>query len=469
MNPFLNPFITIPFLKNYILDPQRLKRFSPQDLRKYQDKMLRQIIRYAYTIPLYHTKYKQAGIHPTDIRGIVDISKLPLISKQDLINNFPDNLLPTNYPPSKAYVVSTGGTTGKPVSIYTDFPTILRAIGPMQAQFHYFNLNLRKIKIAHLGNFNRYRIDKVVEEQFLPKLKYFYTKNNTLNIDVSTRVKDIIAKLDAYQPDLIISYPAIFQHLAYLKKNGYGSKIQPKLLQVGGAILDEYTRDYVEDAFNCELRNIYLSVEAQANIAFECSKRHWHIHSDFFHLETIDENNDLVQPSKRGHIVLTRLFGKGTPIIRYTGMDDWVTLSDNHYPACEFHSPIFANPVEGRMRANIILPNGKIFPPGAFCFISPILHDLKTYKIKQYQIIQHTIHKIEILLVQDPQLKDTKPTLKEIAQKIHEVYQQKVGPDVTIFIHEVEEISSDSKTGKPAPIVISHVHPKQGEKILDST
>jgi hypothetical protein len=150
-------------------------------------------------------------------------------------------------------------------------------------------------------------------------------------------------------------------------------------------------------------------------------------------------------------------------------MDDWITLSDNQYPTCDFHSPIFANPVEGRMRANIILPNGKIFPPGAFCFISPILHDLKTYKIKQYQIIQHTIHNIEILLIQDPQLKDTKPTLKEIAQKIHEVYQHKVGPEVTISIHEVDEISSDSKTGKPAPIVISHVHPKQGEKILNST
>lgn len=469
MNPFFNPIITIPFLKNYILDPQRLKRLSPQDLKKYQDKMLRHIIRYAYTIPLYHTKYKQSGIHPTDIRGINDIAKLPFITKQDLINNFPDNLLQKNYPPSKSYIVSTGGTTGKPVSIYTDFTTILRAIGPMQAQLHYYNLNIRKIKIAHLGNFSRYRIDKVVEDQFLPKLKYVYTKKNSLNIDVSTPIKDIIEKLNAFQPDLIISYPATFQHLAYLKKNGYGQNIHPKLLQVGGAILDEYTRNYVEDAFHCELRNIYLSVEAQANIAFECHQRHWHIHSDFFHLEAIDDNNNLVSPEERGHIVITRLFGKGTPIIRYTGMDDWVTLSDNHYPTCEFHSPILSKPIEGRMRANIILPNGKIFPPGAFCFISPILHDLKTYKIKQYQIIQHALDKIEILLVQDQKLKDTKPSLKEIAQKIQEVYQQKVGSEVTISVHEVDEISSDIKTGKPAPIVISHVHPKQGEKILKST
>ena len=145
-------------------------------------------------------------------------------------------------------------------------------------------------------------------------------------------------------------------------------------------------------------------------------------------------------------------------------MDDWVTLTDRTYPDCDFHSPIFAQPIEGRMRANIILPNGKIFPPGAFCFISPILHDLNTYKIKRFQIIQHKINDIEILLVQDPKLKDTKPSIKEIANRIIETYQQKVGPEVKIAVNEVSEIPLDTTTGKPVPIVISHVNSKKKKK-----
>ena len=210
MNPLFNPLIALPFIKNYILDAGRLQRLDFKKLSKYRDKVFRQIVQYAYTTPLYHTKYKSAGIHPSDIHGIKDITKLPFITKQDLIDNFPDNFLPTGYPKNKGYVVSTGGTTGKPVSLFTDFPTILRAVGPMQAQLHYFNLNIRKTRIAHLGNFSRYRIDKVVEDHFLPKLKYFYSQKNTLNIDVGTPIKDIMKRLNEYQPDLIISYPAIF-------------------------------------------------------------------------------------------------------------------------------------------------------------------------------------------------------------------------------------------------------------------
>ena len=43
MNPFLNPLITIPFLKNYIVDPNRIERLSPQHLDNYRDKALKKM------------------------------------------------------------------------------------------------------------------------------------------------------------------------------------------------------------------------------------------------------------------------------------------------------------------------------------------------------------------------------------------------------------------------------------------
>jgi phenylacetate-coenzyme A ligase PaaK-like adenylate-forming protein len=275
-------------------------------------------------------------------------------------------------------------------------------------------------------------------------------------------------KLNVFQPDLIISYPAIFQHLAYLKRKGEGENVQPKLLQVGGDILDDYTRRYVEDAFCCRLLNIYLSVEAQACIAFECFEGNWHIHSDFFYLEAIDQNNQLVTPGERGHLVLTRLWGKGTPIIRYTGMDDWITLSEEHeICSCGLHSPILKKPVEGRMRTNIVLPNGTVFPPGAFCFIEPVLNDFHTFKVKQYQVIQKKINEIEILLVIDEDLRNVGASVEEIMMGIKKLYQMKTGPNVIISIREVPEIKGDAKSGKPAPIVVSFVSREEGYKQLN--
>jgi len=444
-----------------------MERLSPKQLERYRDKALRRIIKYAYDVPLYHKKYKKAGIRPSDIRGINDIKKIPFISKQDLIDNFPDSIVPVNYNRAKSYVVCTGGTSGKPVSIYTDFPTMLRSIGPILVQMQYFHLNLRKIRLAHIGNFNRYRIDSIVEQHFLPELQHFYSLKNTLNIDVNEPVTSIMNRLNVFKPDLIISYPALFQYLAFLKRKGFGENVQPTLLQVGGDILDEYTRRYVQDAFGCPMLNIYPSVEAQACIAFECQEKRWHIHSDFFHVEAVDSEMNLVSPGERGRIVLTRLWGRGTPIVRYTGMEDWVTLGDRDYCSCRLRNPIFKKPVEGRIKANIVLPSGKVFPPGAFCFIEPVLHDLKTFKVKQYQVVQKKIDEIEILLVIDEELRHIGASVDEIAEGVKKIYQEKTEPGVTVTVREVEEIKGDPNSGKPAPIVVSNVKPEEVYKILD--
>ncbi|RLF27258.1 MAG: hypothetical protein DRN05_05890 [Thermoplasmata archaeon] len=466
MNPFFNPLLSISFLKNYILDPGRTKRLTPSQIERYRDRSLRRILSYAYTVPVYRKKYRQIGLHIQEITEIKDIKKLPFISKQDLRNGFPDEIVPEKSNKKKFYIVSTGGTTGRPISIYTDLPTMLRGITITLREMKYFKLNLRKTKIAHIGNFSRYRIDHVFQEKLMKHLKPFYSMKNTLNIDVNQPIKTIMHMLNNFKPDLIISYPAVFQHLAFLKRKGYGKNVNPKLLQVGGAILDEYTRSYVEDTFRCRLLNIYSSVEAGANIAFECPEGNWHIHHDFFHVEAVDKNMEPVTPGERGHIVITRLWGRGTPIIRYTGMDDWVTLSDNKKCSCGLQTPLFETPVEGRKRATIVLPNGKIFPPGAFCFISSVLHDLKTYKIKQYQIIQKRIDEIEILLVIDEDLRDKPPSFEEISNAIEKVYRTKVGPDVKIIIKEVKEIKGDPNSDKPPQIVVSHVKPEDGYKFI---
>ena len=468
MNPFLDPRIALPFLHHYFTDSQRIERMSPHRLERYRDKALKKILSYAATVPLYQKAYQYQGIDLSRIKGISSIDHLPFISKQDLRDNFPDRIIPKGYNKDKAFIVGTGGTTGEPVSIFTDFPTMLRGTAPGIRELNHFSLHWKKSRIVHLGNFNAYRIDSVFRDNMMKHVQSFTRLDNILNIDVDKPIKQIMERLDSFKPDLIISYPAIFQHLAYLKRKGLGQHIQPKLLQVGGAMLDEYTREYVEDAFDCPLLNIYPSVEAQANIAFECEDHSLHIHSDFFQVEAINEKDELVNPGERGHIVLTRLWGKGTPIVRYTGMNDWVILADEtHRCSCGLHSPVFAAPIEGRMRATIILPNGKVFPPGAFCFIAPVLHNLHTYKVKRYQIIQKSLKNIEILLVIDDDMRDQGPSFEKIAEEIIKVYQQKTGPEMKITVKEVKEIPKDPRSGKPAPIVVSLVTPAKAEQVFD--
>lgn len=469
MNPFINPFITFPFFKNCILDPGRIERLDAKKLEQYQNKALRKMVSYAYKVPIYNKKYKEAGIHPNDIRGIKDITKLPFISRLEISKNFPDGIISSSFDKAKGHVICTGGTTTKyccnsgsePVCTYTDIPSMLRGNLIAFRENRFFDLNWRKTKFAHIGNFNPFKYDEVFDKNVIKYAKSFFSFKNYLSMQASSHTHKIIERLDYFKPDVIISYPAIFQDIAYLKRKGYGKNIQPKLLLVGGAMLDEYSRSYVEDVFDCRMFNTYASCESGAEIAFECTERNWHIHADFFHLEAVDENMELVGPGERGRLVITKLWGNGTPIIRYTGMEDWITIGNGEKCSCGLRSPIFGKPVEGRVNSNIVLPDGRVFPPSAFLFISSVLHELETYKVKRFQIIQNRLDEIEILLIIDEDLRDKGPSFDEIARKIKKIYQEKTSPDITITVKEVNEIEEYQDTGKPAPIVISHVNTRK--------
>lgn len=463
MNPFLNPSVSIPFFKDYILNPGRIERYNSKQLERYKDKALRKMVSYAYTVPVYKKKYKEAGIHPKDIQGIRDIQKLPFISRKDFRDNFPDGVVPPNFNKEKGQVICTGGTTGKycctsgaePVCVYVDILTLLQSFIPGIREHQFFKLNWRKTRFANIGNYNLYKYDDVFDKHVVSHLKSLTSLKNHLAMQASGKTNEIIEKLDAFKPDVIVSYPAIFRDLSYLKRKGLGKNIKPKLLLSGGQILDEFTKSYVEDIFGCRLLNMYGSCESGANIAFECPEGGWHIHSDYFHLEAVDENMEVVVPGERGRLVLTKLWGKGTPLIRYTGMEDWISLGNGKKCSCGQSSPILDRPLEGRVMSNIVLPNGKVYPPSKFLFITSVLKDLKAYKVRKFQIVQKKVDEIDILLTIDDDLRDKGTPFDEIAETIKKLYVEKTGPDVKITVKEVKEIEDDPDSGKPALLVVS--------------
>jgi phenylacetate-coenzyme A ligase PaaK-like adenylate-forming protein len=174
-------------------------------------------------------------------------------------------------------------------------------------------------------------------------------------------------------------------------------------------------------------------------------------------VEAIDDKGALVGEGERGHIVISRLWGRGTPIIRYSGMDDWVRIGEPQRCECGLKTRVILGGVEGRKRANIVLPDGRVFPPGAFCFITPVLNKLNTFKVRQYQIVQEKIDKIVVYLVIDEHLHDEPPSADVIMKHVQEIYEKKVGPGVNIIVKEVDKILHPTNARKPPPIVISHV------------
>lgn len=469
MNPFLNPVTALPFLKNFFFGSKRLYQSNPEQLERYRNNALRRIVRYAYTVPVYQKKYKKAGIRPSDITGIKDIKKLPYVTKQDIIDNYPEGVIPPSYKKENAFVVSTSGSTGKPVSLFLDFSVYSGGIGASLRSFYAHNLNWRTTRYVNLGNFTPGKADDVGYQAFFSKAKFAYSSNKYIIMNAFEPIKDIMKKLDEIRPDAMLSYPVTYQNLAYLKNKGYGKNVNPRVLFVSGYLLDEYTRAYVEEAFHCKMYNGYGAAEtsSEASVAFECTSKVWHINQDFYHVETIDEDLMPMENGKIGHIVVTRLFGKATPLIRYTGLDDWVTLEDDYHCDCGLSTAIFKNGVEGRRSTSIILPDGRIFPAASFEILAVVFNTMNIRKVKQFQIVQNKIDEFEILLILDDELRNSEPTFEVLSEKIRQVYQEKVGPDVTINVREVQEIESDKN--KPAPLVKSKLSETERRRIIDNS
>jgi len=453
MNPLLNPIFLLRLAHSYLTDVDRLKKHTESEIRKYQDKSLRKIIKYAYDVPLYHEKYKKAGIHPTDINGIKDVNKLPIITKNDLRKSSNEMLIPKGEKINNFSKVTTSGSTGRPVTIFSDHYTIFKTFIGFIRSIKEHDINWRKNRIAIIADLSQ---DSAEYEYFsktaMPSLKTFFSLNNMKIFHVADKPEKIMRELELFNPEFIGGYPGILKILAIFKKEGKAEKLNPKVIASSGSILDNYSRNYIKNSFNAEIFDVYGATECSP-IAFECNNGNYHVNSDFVFMEFFDSHEKKQLTGDGGNIIVTRLFGRGTPIIRYSGLSDYIYSSDKKCD-CEINSQI-VNEIGGRQVDSIILPNGDIVPPSSLTGIPHYV--MKKYNleiIQQFQIIQHGLNNIEMLVIIDEKYRNNNEFLKKIFNDIKKQFYTKLGKDVDINITEVDKIDNIRKNSSTPPAVV---------------
>ena len=91
---------------------------SSDEIRKYQNLHFKKIIDIAFNqVPYYKEKYSRFGIEKRDIQSLEDINKLPILTKEDIRNDF-NNFINPLIPKSNLVLMHTSGSTGKALSFY---------------------------------------------------------------------------------------------------------------------------------------------------------------------------------------------------------------------------------------------------------------------------------------------------------------------------------------------------------------
>lgn len=446
MKQLLNPILLTKIGLNYLSDIDRLWNIDIDKLRKYQDKMLRRMVKYAYTVPLYNKVYKKHNIHPSAIRGVDDIRKLPLINKDELRRNYPENIVPKNFNRENGFLLSTSGSTGKPVFVYNDYFTSIKGLIGFARELRAFSCDWQKTKAVLIMDIAPGSIEHAsFTQSATPFLSKFFSLSNIKFLHVGEQTDVLLKELNEFQPEFLGSDPNMLRKLAYLKLSGKADNVNPKVLSSGGAMLDQYTRKYIENIFDTNLYDTYGTTEG-GPIGFECKEsREYHINSDYVFLEYLDKENEPVSYGKPGRLVVTRLYGGGTPIVRYTGIEDYV-IPIEAKECCGITSDMIKH-IEGRTIELILTPSGKMIAPLAITAIpAAVMDKFKTYKIKQFQIVQHKIDDVEILVVIDKKLRNVGPPIKILLKELKNRFQKEIGNDVKLTITETKEIDKGART-----------------------
>ena len=152
----------------------------------------------------------------------------------------------------------------------------------------------------------------------------------------------------------------------------------------------------MEKQFGIPIVNEYGASELDL-IAFENQNGEWQVNAETLFVEILDENNNPVPNGISGRIVITSLFNKAHPFIRYeigdTGvLDEKSTLK----------KPILKKLV-GRTNDIAVLPSGKITPGLTFYYITKsIIED--DGNVKEFTIQQNKIDSFEVEYVSEVEL-----------------------------------------------------------------
>jgi len=399
----------------------------------------KRILRHAYDTTAYYRRvFKNAGLAPDDIKQDCDISALPLLTRDVLIENSPD-LISAAYAKGSLIRSFTGGTTGTHVSFYRDRECQVTRSGHREAI-----LELCGYRIGdRCGLVWGAHADLGSSEGRLnlkERLRAFAHGTETLSCEVLTP-----EKLDAYyrrlirfQPTVLYGYPNALTYFAEFIEANRLPPVRPKTIICTAERLTDRHRRKLNQVFGGEVFNIYGSRE-HGFIAFECRKhRGLHIDIDSVFVEIV-HNGKRVEPGSPGDIVITDLCNFGMPFIRHRLGDRGCFSLD----ACDCGLPLpLLKTIDGRVTDAVYRRDGTRVDG---CILTDLFLDIKA--IRAMQIVQETLEGIELKLVVTPEYSEA------IERRVLEEVRQYMGSESTVTIRIVPDIPRNPNSGKYQEVI----------------
>ncbi len=371
---------------------ERSQWWSFSRLEEYQNKKLRSLVMHAYrNVPYYHNLFKSLMLDPENIRTKDDLTKLPILTKED-IRKDPESFLSINIKKKNFIKDSTSGSSGKVFEFYVDknLMSIFRAMGVRGWEFAGYSFGDRITTIAGSSLLpNKMSILKKImfkTSRNLPLSSYNMNKDK-----IGNYVKQIIN----FKSDFIRGYPSSIAIIAdYILKNNIQG-VKPSAIITTSETLNNADKKLISEGFDCDIYDQCGCNDGGEDLC-ECKEHSgYHIGAERAIHEFVYESNE----SNNGyaHIILTDLCNYTMPFIRYDAGDMGIPTED--ICQCGRGLPLVKS-IIGRSIDRIVLPDGTYMPG---LVISEIFDSDASIigSIREYQIIQENIDKFNVNIVKN--------------------------------------------------------------------
>jgi phenylacetate-CoA ligase len=413
-----------------ILRELRRTQWLPlETLRARQSERLAQILRYAALhSPYYERLFRERRFDPGNFR-LADFQRLPLLTKA-IIRSSTEEMLSPEFPRSSLLEHRTGGSTGVALTVYFDPDWINpRTADTMRSNewAGYFH----GMKVASLwGN---PPIPKTARQRIRALLIDRFIYLDTIDFNDRT-VSEFIDRWRRGHPEILFGHAHSLYMLARFVLDHGISDLRPHGIISTSMMLLANERAVIEQAFACKVFDRYGSEEV-ALIAAECERHEgMHLNIEYLYIEFLREDGTEAAPGEEGAIVITDLFNRGMPLIRYQIGD--VGAPTDRRCSCGRGLPLMER-VTGRVADYLKRRDGSMVAG-----VSLVERTLTAIPgLEQLQVVQPSIGEIVLNVVRAPDF--TPATEQALLAEFHNVF----GPGIEIRTNYVERIAQQ-RSGK---------------------
>jgi len=360
-------------------------------------------------------------------------NSVPIITKKHLQQPL-EQRLSDGYTTKNVYVNKTSGSSGDPFIFAKDKWCHALTWAEIINRFGWYNIDFNRSMQARF-----YGIPLDKKGYYKERLKDYFSNRFRFSVfDLSdTAFENTLAKFKTTQFDYINGYTSsIVQFAKYLKrKNILLKSVCPTLRAciVTSEMLFDDDKLLLETQFGLPVINEYGASELDL-IAFQNTTDEWQLNSETLYVEILDENDVVLPYGEEGRIVITSLYNKAHPFIRYD-IGDIGMLSEKS----TIKKPILKKLI-GRTNDIIVLPSGKKAAGLTFYYITKSVIE-NDGNVSEFVVEQALLDSFKISYVSKIELSEAeKTTIKNEVIRYLE-------PNITINFERVKKLKR-SKSGK---------------------